>query len=129
MAESIHLETKDGRTLYIHSLDHAESFKRFLTTDAWERAKEHFGYEEDDSIAEVQSSKVRSPSPETLVVEYTVENIVKSGSGEDIYWEVTIEVDGETVEFVNHNLSPGEVQTGSVELADVSPGRRKVCVY
>jgi len=82
----------------------------------------------DRSQLSTRLESLSSPTAEQVVVYWSVTNEVTSGTGQQKSGTVAIDLDGRTQERQSVSVSPGGSQSGSVRLADVTPGTREVCV-
>ena len=84
--------------------------------------------EPDRSQLTTRLESLSSPTAEQVVVYWSVTNEVTSGTGQQKSGTVAVDLDGRTQERQSVSVSPGGSQSGSVRLADVTPGTREVCV-
>jgi len=84
--------------------------------------------EPNTSAIVVNIDSITSPSPNTIVVDYTVSNNVTSGSGETLSPTIGVAVDGSSVDSRSVTVSAGGSQPESVEINNVSSGPSQVCV-
>jgi len=82
----------------------------------------------DRSQLSTRLENLSSPTAEQVVVYWSVTNEVTSGTGQQKSGTVAIDLDGRTQERQSVTVPAGGSQSGSVRLADVSPGTREVCV-
>ena len=84
--------------------------------------------EPDRSQLRARLENLSSFGPEEVTVYWSVTNEVTSGTGQQKSGTVAIDLDGRTQERQSVTVSPGGSRSGSVRLADVTPGTREVCV-
>jgi hypothetical protein len=90
---------------------------------------EQFPGDENQSTVEVTTVNAESTAEQQVTVNFTLENVIESGSGSTVDYNANVEVDSWTEENVEGSLSPGQVTNQEVILTGVDVGDREICVW
>lgn len=82
----------------------------------------------DVSSISINIDSVTSPSPNTVSVDYTVSNVVTSGSGETLSPTIETTVGGSQVDTTGVSVGSGGSESVSLQIDNVSGGSSEVCV-
>ena len=82
--------------------------------------------DESRAVEDIQS--ITSPTDDTIVVNWEVDNVIESGDGQRLEPRVLVLLDGSTVDSTTLTLSPGQTGFRTTRIEDVGGGEHEVCV-